>query len=115
MREKYELCTTVPHNEQCAQVGSENYMEFSRMEAEALKSQLIRLHGEPPFGTRLRTISCPHDFGSYLDVAIEYNEDDEEAVDWMLAVESGVPDTWDDQAKKELREQGYTLEFFEEE
>lgn len=114
MKDRFELGTTVPHSEQCAQLGSSNYSEFSRIECEVMKSQLIRVHGEPPFGTRLRTISCPHDFGNYLDIAIEYTGSDDESVEWMLAVEGGVPDTWDEQAKKELREQGYTLEFFEE-
>ena len=113
MRDTFELGTTVPHSEQCAQVGSDNYTSLSRMEANALKAQLIREHGEPPFGTRLRIISCPHDFGTYYDLAIEYMEDDEESVEWMLKIEGGIPDTWDEVAKKELRDQGYTLEFFE--
>ena len=33
MREKFEFCTTVPHNEPCIQMGEPDYHAFSKMEA----------------------------------------------------------------------------------
>ena len=107
MRDRYELGTTVPHEEQCSQVGAPNFSITSRMEARALISQLRRLHGPEPEGAVLKLISCPHDFGTYYDVAVEYQDDSEEAEAYMLKIDGGVPDTWDEQARKELEAQDY--------
>ena len=107
MRDRYELGTTVPHEERCSQVGAPNFTSCSRMEARALISQLRRIHGPEPQGANLRVISCPHDFGTYYDVAVEYQDDSDEAVAYMLKIDGGVPDTWDEQARQELEAQDY--------
>jgi hypothetical protein len=110
MRDYFELCTTTPHDEKCVQSNSPNYSRLSRIEARVLQNQLIRMHGTPPGGAYFKVTSNPHDFGTYHDLAIVYDEDDDEEVDYMLKIESGVPDNWDEIAKQELAEAGYTLE-----
>ena len=107
MRDRYELGTTVPHDEHCSQVGAPNFSTCSRMEARALISQLRRIHGPEPQGAVLKLISCPHDFGTYYDVAVEYNAALEEAEAYMLKIDGGVPDKWDEQARKELEAEDY--------
>lgn len=107
MKEQFELATTVPHDEKCAQVGDPSYQAHSKMEARALINQILRIHGEPPARTGLKIISCPHDFGTYYDVAVIYDSDSEESEDWMLRVESELPENWDAEAIKELKDQGY--------
>jgi hypothetical protein len=107
MRDIFELGTTVPHEEACSQVGTENYTELGLMEARALISQLRRIHGPEPVSTSIRTIRCNHDFGTYHDVAVQYNDDSDESVAYMLKIESGIPDTWDEEARRELNTQGY--------
>jgi hypothetical protein len=107
MRDRFELGTTVPHDEPCSQVGSEGYLKNSRLEAQALKALLLRTLPPPPEGTAIRVIECPHDFGTYLDLAVTYDDENEESTDWMLKAESGVPANWDDEAIDWLRENGY--------
>lgn len=91
-----------PTGEDCAQVGSENYLERARRECKVFIAQLKRVFGEPPFGAHLSITSNPHDFGSYLDVAVVYHDDVEEAVKYAFKVEAETPEYWDEEAKKEL-------------
>ena len=107
MKQTYGFGTTTPYEEECAQLGSPHYMTRAHHEAQAFAGQLIRLHGNPPDGARLKTIYCEHDFGTYLDLALVYDEDNEEHVEWMLKIESGIPDKWDQAAITELQEVGY--------
>jgi hypothetical protein len=107
MRDRFELSATVPHEEPCSQVGTDGYYKNARLEAQALKSMLLRTLPPPPDGTGIRIIECPHDFGIYLDLAVSYDDDEEESVEWMLKAESGVPANWDEEAIDWLRGQGY--------
>ena len=66
-----------------------------------------RIVGEGPGGAHLKTISCPHDFGSYTDVAVSYDDEVDEERDWMLKCEANTPFKWDEQAVKELTEVDY--------
>ena len=109
MRDQFELGTTVPHDEPCFQMGAEDFSKFSRIEARALINQITRTVGNPPDRTGLKIISCPHDFGTYYDVAVIYDDDLEESLDWMLDVESGIPYNWDEEAIEELKSQGYPI------
>lgn len=109
MRDYFELATTVPTDEPCAQVGSDNYTSTARAEAEAFRQQIYRTFGDPPVGTGIKIISCPHDFGSYLDLQIVYDCDSEESSDWAFGVEGGLPDNWDAEAIEEQKSKGYKL------
>jgi hypothetical protein len=109
MRDQFELATTVPHDEHPWQKLDCPTNIYSRMEARALINQLHRVVGEGPEGTRLTIISCPHDFGTYLDVAVVFDDEREDHVEWMLKVESRIPSRWDKEAREELGSQGYPL------
>lgn len=109
MRDQFELGTTVPHDEPCSQMGDANFASYSRMEARALMNQILRTFGQPPARTGLKMISCPHDFGTYYDVAVIYDDELEESQEWMLKVEGGLPCNWDEEAIKELKEGGYPV------
>lgn len=91
-----------PYGEDCAQVGSENYAEQSRKELKAYARQLIRQFGQPPQGASLIIKAFPHDFGTYHELVVKYNEDNEEAAHYAFKLEGDGPEFWDDEAKKEL-------------
>jgi hypothetical protein len=93
-------CT--PHGEDCAQVGSSGYAAIARKECRALRSQLIRIHGEPPAGCIIVVKSFPHDFGSYYEVCAKYDPDDDTATEYVYKLENETPEYWDDEAKEEL-------------
>jgi hypothetical protein len=109
MKEQFELATTVPHNEPCVQLGQEEYLKWSRLEANTLRDQIYRQLGAPPAGTGIKIIQCPHDFGTYLDLAVVYSPDNEESEEWMLKVESELPEEWDEESKRVLKENGYPI------
>lgn len=92
---------STPNAEDCAQVGSENYTERSRKECQAYINQLTRIYGEPPFGARYKISSNPHDFGTYHEVDIVFDDQNEAAEEYAYKVELGC-ENWDDEARKEL-------------
>lgn len=106
MLDYIELSQTTPSDEPCAQVGSENYLKRSRIEACAYVNQLTRILGMQPSGSFFKIVRCPHDFGTYLDVRFYYDDEDQRQVQYMMDVETGC-EKWDDAALKELEEKGY--------
>jgi hypothetical protein len=91
-----------PYEEDCAQVGSENYREQARKECKAFLQQCLR-ELKQEFGeikTTLRVKSFPHDFGTYHEVVAYFDEaDSTEQAFWL---ESNGPAEWDDTARQEL-------------
>jgi hypothetical protein len=105
--EEFQLGTTVPHDEDCIQLGQPNYSAYSKLEANLLMKQIIRELGNPPEGCRMKLIGCNHDFGTYYDIALEYDREKEEHAKWALKVEVGLPSKWDYESRKELEKEGY--------
>ncbi len=108
MLDYIELSQTTPCDEPCAQVGGENYVTHSRMEARAYVNQLIRTLGVLPAGSFFKVVRCQHDFGPYLDLRFYYDDEDQQHVKYMMDVETGC-EKWDDAALKELKKNGYEL------
>lgn len=98
-----------PGEENCAGVGCTNYAFKARKECTAYLEQLIRQFGQAPEGTNFRIKNHPHDFGTYMEVAIEYNTDVAGALEFALKVENNLPGEWDGEAKKKLTEAGLLL------
>lgn len=88
-----------PAEEECAQVGDPDYREKALTECRRYIAAIRSKMGDEPEGARLRIKSNPHDFGSYYEVACEYDEDDEAAADYAWECESKGPKTWDDTAR----------------
>jgi hypothetical protein len=90
-----------PGNESCAQVGADDYSERVKKESKAYIAQLVRINGEPPPGARFCVKNFQHDFGTYHEVAIEY-DNSLEAIKYALAVDDSTPGEWDEEARKFL-------------
>jgi len=101
MRDYISIGST-PSDEECAQVGTLDYPEKSKAECRAFKNQLERAFPNIPDGTYFTVKSFPHDFGTYREVVVSYDEDDEESREFAYKVEGESPTNWDDEAKKEL-------------
>lgn len=99
-----------PHDEPCAQSGTPNYNRNSRIECLAVIQQIRRIFGPEPVGTRLKIQSNPHDFGTYYDTIVEFDDEHEASVKYAYLVESEFPAKWDDAALQFLEESGYTQE-----
>lgn len=88
-----------PTDEECAQVGSEDYYERARKECIRFISLIRKVCGpEPELSTaQLKIKSNPHDFGDYLDVVCYFDDDDQLGIDYAFHVEGNTPETWDEE------------------
>lgn len=102
MKDKLHLGTT-PAEEECAQVGSPGYRDRARLECSQWITALTQHFGEPPDGAKFKIVSESHDFGSTLEVAIEFDSDNEKAVEFAFRVEESAPTSWADYGMKAPR------------
>jgi hypothetical protein len=101
MRNQLSLSTT-PTNESCVQVGSEFYWTNSKIECKAFIEQLIRIFGNPPGNAQFKITENPHDFGTYHDVVIEWDESNKQEDKYAYKVEANLPEDWDTIALKTI-------------
>ncbi len=106
MMETLELGSS-PSNEDCAQVGTDDYQERERVEIKAYINQLKRHLIAEGFAdyeeyVTLKKKGCPHDFGTYYEVAVKYDESVERAVEIAYWLEGNLPLNWDKEAIAEL-------------
>lgn len=88
---------SAPCEEDCAQVGSENYYEKVVEESKRYISLLEKKFGKyRPLNCSFRKKSFPHDFGTYYEVVVTYNSNDEDSVKFAYHVENNLPTTWGD-------------------
>ena len=93
----------VPANEDCAQVGSDDYTERARQECRVYIRQLERAFPQAAEkGVSFRLKSQPHDFGTYYEVFAYFNDENEVAVDEAYRIERSLPGDWDSDAQVEL-------------
>lgn len=103
MREYLEISAT-PFDEQCAQVGSADYQKWAKLECNTLMAQIRRVLGPEPEGSKLAILTSPHDFGTYYEVAIQYDDVDAKATGYAMDCESGAMGMeWDAESKRTLK------------
>jgi hypothetical protein len=85
----------VPADEDCAQVGDDDYFLRARHECFRFIELIRKALGPEPEGAHLRIQCCPHDFGSYLDVVCTYDDRYQRAVDYAFRCESEAPVKWE--------------------
>jgi len=96
-----------PSGEPCAQLGSNNYEQLSATEIKAYSNQIKRMFPDMPMGIRFKKQANNHDFGVYHELAIQFDENNEEAVEYAYRVDGSVPEYWDEDAKIELESNNY--------
>ncbi len=100
----YITIGSTPAEEDCAQVGTDDYYCRMRIEQRAFRRQLLRQFGEPPGNARIRTKSFPHDHGEYHEVVVTFDDQSEEEVEYAMKVEAETPMNWDAEALKEVQD-----------
>lgn len=86
-----------PYEEDCAQVGSNDFHWKSKAELQAFKDQLQRLFPAPE-GASYQIVWSNHDYGRYGEVCAVFDDTNETHADWAWQAEDGCA-TWDDEAK----------------
>jgi len=102
-REIIEIAA-VPYNESCEQCGTENYdPAHARRECRAFINQLERQFPQvEESGAYFKIVSRDHDFGTYYEVGVSYDESNEDQIKIAYLVEEEAPSEWDEIAKQEL-------------
>jgi hypothetical protein len=98
---------TAPSEEKCASVGEDNYYIKAKMEYDALVNQIKQIFGLVPETVSFRFKGCPHDFGTYYQLMIKYDENNEAAEEYIYKIENEFPKFWDKEAKRQLTTNGY--------
>ncbi len=83
-----------PVEEDCAQVGSDDYRSRARVECTRFIELIRQTLGDEPEGARLAVVSNPHDFGDYLSVVCWYEDTNEEAIEYAFRCENDAPIEW---------------------
>ena len=91
-----------PCNEDCQQLGPNYNAARAMRESRVFIDQLQRHFGTPPGDACFSVQHCNHDFGTYLEVAIKFNPNNEEEVDFAFNVENKAPHNWDQEALNKL-------------
>ncbi|MGD9613804.1 MAG: hypothetical protein AB7H90_01255 [Alphaproteobacteria bacterium] len=91
-----------PALEDCESLGPNYNPERARLECRTFIGLIRRVLGPEPEGAKLVITSNPHDFGTYYEVAVRFDDRDEEAGEYAYKVESEAPVEWDDEARTAL-------------
>lgn len=86
----------VPADEDCSQVGQPDYPEESKAECRSYITAIKRVCGEPPEGAVLRVKAEEHDMGTYREVVIQFDGDNQAAADYAERCDRTAPKTWEE-------------------
>lgn len=92
-----------PAGECCEQIGPNCNYDRMKKECRVYIHQLERMFPDAEkSNARFAVMSFPHDFGTYKEVVVKYDEMVEDSVNFAFHVESNLPEEWDDEALDEL-------------
>ena len=94
--ENYLVLAPSPTEEDCVQVGTDNYAARARAECQRFITLLRTTFGPEPQGARFAVKSFPHDFGDYLEVICYFDDTLPASVEYAYHCEDNLPATWDD-------------------
>lgn len=87
---------SAPPEESCIQVtNKENYLPAMREECNRYKELLQQKFPNSPQGVIFAVKKFYHDFGSYLEVVVKYDDENEEQVNYAYHVEGSLPGKWE--------------------
>lgn len=85
-----------PCDEDCVQLGDDDYQKKSREECQRFIELIRKKHGVEPCAAKLAIKSFNHDFGTYREVVCYYDEGVECSVEYAFRCESDPPSRWSD-------------------
>jgi hypothetical protein len=83
-----------PSEEDCVQLGSPDYAREARAECKRYIKAIRHVCGPEPAGAQLTIKSLPHDFGSYFEVAVVFDPENESASEYAAKCDQDAPKTW---------------------
>ena len=90
----------VPYEEDCVQVNSnEDYLPAMNAEVKRFVNFLTERFLDIPENAYFGVKREYHDFGTYLEAAVYWDDEDEDATNFAYFVETNIPATWSDDSK----------------
>lgn len=84
----------VPSGESSAQVGENGYAEIAFLQCRRYIALLRHTVGPEPEGARLRIRRSERDFDPYLDVVVEYDDENTVARAYAIRCDREAPTRW---------------------
>src|SRR5687767_9430189 len=84
-----------PAEESCEQLGPNYQEEKAKTECNRFIEGLRKYFGNEPVGAKLHIHRNSHDFGTYLEVCVQFNENNKEAINYAYLIEGNTPKDWD--------------------
>jgi hypothetical protein len=107
MARDYLSLGSTPAGENCQQLGPNYNPVKARMELTAYIDQLKRQFPDyEEKGIYFRSKSFPHDFGTYTEVVVWFDDLSDTSCSAAFDVENNTPEFWDEEAKKFLQHHG---------
>lgn len=111
MSRDYLHLGSTPADEDCAQVGRDDYRQRAMAELNTWRKQL---HREFPEIQNSGLVSLvikaeSHDFGTYHELAVRFDDAEETAIDLALRIEAECAGRWDDESLAELAALGFPV------
>lgn len=91
----------VPCDEPYIQLGRPHYSTMSRLECNAYRKAIIKAYGPPQGESTLSIKGFQHNFGTYHELVVNYDPNNEEECAYALKVESGL-ETWPEDIYRQL-------------
>jgi hypothetical protein len=103
----YLFIDTTPSEEQCSQVGEEDYHAKARAEAKRMLAQIDKHYPLPNDATMGYTTVAieSHDFGAYFQIKIVFDDECEHSINWAFSIEGdelGALRYWDEEIKTDF-------------
>ena len=95
MTERVISLGAVPARESCAQVGEARYAERAFAECQRYEALLRRTIGPEPHGARLHIRRAGPDLGSYLELVVEYDDENVVARAYAIRCDREAPTRWE--------------------
>ena len=85
----------VPARESCAQVGENGYEERALAECQRYEALVRQAIGPEPQGARFSIRRSAPDSGSYLELVVEYDDENTFARAYAIRCDREAPTRWD--------------------
>jgi hypothetical protein len=95
MAERVISLGAVPARESCAQLGETGYAERAFAECQRYEALLRAAIGPEPPGARLRIRRSAPDLGSYLELVVEYDDENVIARAYAIRCDREAPTKWE--------------------
>src|ERR1051325_6696736 len=95
MARDYFVLGPTPCGEECALLGSAEYRARMRGESKAYINQLKRLFPDwESAGVQFENKDFAHDIGTYFEVCVAFDGEDEDAVAFARIIKNNLPEKW---------------------